>query len=154
MNIAQNIINNINEKASIDWNNYLTPEEVDKFLSKDDKAESAEEIIYNTKGNFYNKYYDNFKEEGWTKRELTQDLSNFYYNDNLNEDSFELWKSQIDKKEELELRAYLDKLLKALQEYNDYDTDIKSDNYYNLLKKLDYVENRLGTKANLGRVLH
>ena len=46
MNIAQNIINNINEKASIDWNNYLTPEEVDKFLSKDDKVESAEEIIY------------------------------------------------------------------------------------------------------------
>ena len=73
-------------------------------------------------------------------------------NNNLNEDSFELWKSQIDKKEELELRAYLDKLLKALQEYN--DTDIKSDNYDKLLKKIDYVENRIGTKAKIGRILH
>ena len=47
MNLAQNIITNIlTEKASIDWNNFLTPEEVEKFLSKDDKVESAEEIIY------------------------------------------------------------------------------------------------------------
>ena len=37
MNLAQNIITNIlTEKASIDWNNFLTPEEVEKFLSKDD----------------------------------------------------------------------------------------------------------------------
>jgi len=88
MNLGQHIITNILiEKANIDWNNYLTSEEVDKFLSKDDKVESAEEIIYNTKGNFYKKYFDSFKHEGWTKRELTQDLANFYHNGHLNEES-------------------------------------------------------------------
>ena len=88
MNLGQHIITNILiEKASIDWNNYLTSEEVNKFLSKDDKVESAEEIVYNTKGNFYKKYFDKFKDEGWTKRELTQDLANFYHNGHLNEES-------------------------------------------------------------------
>ena len=38
--------NKLEEKASIDWNNYLTKEEVKAFLSKDDKEESAENIIY------------------------------------------------------------------------------------------------------------
>ncbi len=64
MNIGQNIISNIlNEKASIDWNNFLTKEEINEFISKDDKTESAENIIYNRKGNFYQKYFDRFKEE-------------------------------------------------------------------------------------------
>jgi len=73
----------LTEKASIDWNNYLTKEEVAKFLSKDDKTESAEEIIYNTKGDFYNKYFQDLKKEGWTKRDLTMDLARFYGNGNL-----------------------------------------------------------------------
>ena len=89
MNLAQNIITNIlTEKASIDWNNFLTPEEVEKFLSKDDKVESAEEIIYNSKGNFYNKYFKDLKDRGWHKMELVQDLVSFYENNHLNESIF------------------------------------------------------------------
>ena len=218
MNISQNIISNIlTEKASIDWNNYLTPEEVNKFLSKDDKVESAEEIVYNTKGNFYQKYFDKFKDEGWTKRELTQDLSNFYNNHHLNEkesnkdsrikygpykdamgmwtidladgyitdsgDSFiqektkkeclrmldtvvneinesiknlsesidKLWISQMSKKSDEELSKYLDKLYKRLSEYN--DKEIKSTGFYQLLDKINYLEDILGIKPKLGRVL-
>lgn len=76
-------INKLQEKAGIDWNNYLTPEEVKKFLSKDDKIESAENIIYDTKGNFFNKYWKDFKKSGWTKQELVKDLENFYTNGHL-----------------------------------------------------------------------
>ena len=76
-------INKLQEKAGIDWNNYLTPEEVKKFLNKDDKIESAENIIYDTKGNFFNKYWKDFKKSGWTKQELVKDLENFYTNGHL-----------------------------------------------------------------------
>ena len=155
MNLAQNIISNIiTEKASIDWNNYLTPDEVDKFISKDDKVESAENIIYDREGNFYKNYFNDFKDEGWTKLELVQDLADFYHNGHLNEadKSFELWKSQIDKKEEFDLRSYLNRLLKDLQNYD--STELKSNKYDELLKKIDYVESRLGIKVDLGRILH
>ena len=74
-------VNKLEEKASIDWNNYLTPEEVKNFLQKDDKVESAENIIY-TDG--FRDRCKEFKKSGWTKRELTQDLANFYYNGHLN----------------------------------------------------------------------
>ena len=85
----------LQEKASIDWNNYLTKQEIEKFLSKDDKVESAEEIIYNTKGDFFNKYFKDFKEQGWTKRELTQDLAQFFYNGHLITENKEDLISQI-----------------------------------------------------------
>lgn len=75
------------EKASIDWNNYLTKDEVKQFLSKDDKIESAESIIYskefkpryNDLHNDLQKKYNN----SWTKRELVQDLAKFYENGHL-----------------------------------------------------------------------
>lgn len=75
------------EKASIDWNNYLTKDEVKQFLAKDDKIESAENIIYSKEfeprykdfHNDLNKKYNN----SWTKKELVQDLANFYYNGHL-----------------------------------------------------------------------
>lgn len=73
----------LQEKASIDWNNFLTPNEVKRFLAKDDKIESAENIIYDTKGNFYKMYFQDFKDEGWTKRELVKDLERFYTNGHL-----------------------------------------------------------------------
>ena len=66
--------------------------------------------------------------------------------------SFELWKSQIDKKEEFDLRSYLNRLLKDLQNYD--STELKSNKYDELLKKIDYVESRLGIKVDLGRILH
>ena len=203
MNIGQHIISNIlNEKASIDWNNYLTPEEVEKFLSKDDKTESAEEIVYNTKGNFYQKYFDNFKKDGWTKRELTQNLANFYYNGNLNESyvlkgaqngkGFDIaynsdkeklekfkdemsnshpnidmwieenkldesisnvWYNQIYSKSDDELEAYLNILYSRLSKYNDTNTDIKSKEFYDLLEKINYLEDILNIKPKLGREL-
>ncbi len=220
MNIGQEIILSIlNEKASIDWNNFLTPEEVDKFLSKDDKVESAEEIVYNTKGNFYQKYFDKFKDEGWTKRELTQDLSNFYNNHHLNEkesnkdprikygpykdamgmwtidladgyitdsgDSFiqektkreclrmldtvvneinesiknlsesvnNLWYTQVSNKSEDELKVYLNKLYVRMSKYNDTNNEIKSKDFYDLLEKINYLEDLLGVKPKLGREL-
>lgn len=75
------------EKASIDWNNYLTKDEVKQFLSKDDKIESAENIIYskefkpryNDLHNDLQKKYNN----SWTKRELVHDLAEFYENGHL-----------------------------------------------------------------------
>lgn len=92
MNLAQHILTNINEsilfeKASIDWNNYLSKEEVKQFLSKDDKIESAENIIYsdefkkrfNDLSNSLQAKYNN----SWTKNELVQDLARFYENGHL-----------------------------------------------------------------------
>ena len=115
MNLAQNIITNIiTEKASIDWNNYLTPDEVEKFLSKDDKVESAEEIIYNTDGDFYKKYFNNFKKEGWHKRDLTQDLAQYYYNGHLNESIFD--KNKV-KPIQPYLKTIQNNLLPALSKY-------------------------------------
>lgn len=72
----------LTEKASIDWNNYLTPEEVKKFLSKDDKFEAAREIIdseefkpkYNDLHNSLQAKYKN----SWEKDELVNDLVDFY----------------------------------------------------------------------------
>lgn len=74
--------NKLEEKASIDWNNYLTPEEVRQFISKDDKVESAEDILYNVDGPWYQKYWCDFKDD-WSKRELVKDLANFYDNGHL-----------------------------------------------------------------------
>lgn len=142
------------EKASIDWNNYLTKDEVNKFLSKDDKVESAEEIVYNTDGNFYNKYFNDFKNQGWTKDELTQDLANFYYNGNLNEDAKDLWKSQINQKSEKELQEYLSRLYKQLKQYNQKDSGLKSRKFDELLNKINYIEDKIGVKTKIGRILH
>ena len=92
----------LNEKASIDWNNYLKPEEVKKFLSKDDKVESAENIIYSDE--FKKRYQDLHNDlqkkynNSWTKRELTQDLANFYANGHLNEEFSYLDEAIVDKK--------------------------------------------------------
>lgn len=79
--------NKLEEKASIDWNNYLTKEEVKEFLSKDDKAESAENIIYSKE--FRKRYQDLHNDlqkkynNSWTKQELVKDLENFYTNGHL-----------------------------------------------------------------------
>ena len=79
--------NKLEEKASIDWNNYLTKEEVKAFLSKDDKEESAENIIYSKE--FRKRYQDLHNDlqkkynNSWTKQELIKDLENFYTNGHL-----------------------------------------------------------------------
>lgn len=156
MNIGQNILTNINEKASIDWNNYLTKDEVNKFLSKDDKVESAEEIIRNTKGNFFQKYWDQFKND-WTKDELVHDLANFYYNDHLINESkeFDLWKSQIDNKNNEELGLYLEKLYDKYRRFDDSkDSNIPPKKYQELMKKINYIENKLGHTRKIGRTLN
>lgn len=79
------------EKASIDWNNYLSKDEVKQFLSKDDKTESAENIIYSKE--FRKRYQDLHNDlqkkynNSWNKYELVQDLVNFYNNGHLNTDN-------------------------------------------------------------------
>lgn len=72
------------EKASIDWNNYLTPKEVQKLKSKNDidKADVAGDIIDSKE--FKNKL-ENFKKSGWTYEELVDDLLSFCWNGNLTE---------------------------------------------------------------------
>lgn len=70
------------EKASIDWNNYLTKSEIKKFLSKDDKIESAENIIYSKEfKDRYERLHNDLQKKynnSWTKKELVDDLFNFY----------------------------------------------------------------------------
>lgn len=81
------------EKASIDWNNYLTKEEVKEFLSKDDKIESAENIIYSKE--FRKRYQDLHNDlqkkynNSWTKQELVKDLEKFYNNGHLITDNLD-----------------------------------------------------------------
>lgn len=72
----------LQEKANIDWNNYLTSDEVKQFLSKDDKVESAENIIYSN--NFKLRYKDLHNDlqkkynNSYTKNELVKSLVDFY----------------------------------------------------------------------------
>ena len=159
MSLSKNIIMNLNEKASIDWNNYLTPEEVKLFLSKDDKVESAENIIYSDNfkdryKDFHNKLQAKYK-NSWTKRELVQDLANFYYNGNLlteddkSKNVLELWKSQMNKKDTQQLIDYLFNKL-----YKELDKDLTYDQYNILLQKINYIENNLGISSKRGRKLH
>lgn len=82
MNLYEQYINNLNEKASIDWNNYLTPEEVKRFKSKDDKIEAAGEIIYDKA---FKDRLEDFKKSGWTDEQLIDDLFSFDLNHHLNE---------------------------------------------------------------------
>lgn len=159
MSLSKNIIMNLNEKASIDWNNYLTPEEVKLFLSKDDKVESAENIIYSDE--FKKRYNDLHNDlqakykNSWTKRELVQDLANFYYNGNLlteddkSKNALELWKSQMNKKDTQQLINYLFNKL-----YKELDKDLTYDQYNILLQKINYIENNLGISSKRGRKLH
>ena len=165
MKIGQQILEKILiEKASIDWNNYLTSDEINKLFSKDDKVESAEEIIYNTKGNFYNNYFQDFKKEGWTKRELTQNLADFCYQGHfhgkqrLKEASKELenWQQQIDNMSEEQLKNYIQKLYKQYEKFDDSkDTNIPPDKYKELLRKIDYLEKKLGyAQRRIGRTLN
>ena len=154
MKIGQQILEQILiEKASIDWNNYLTPDEINQLFSKDDKVESAEEIIYNTKGDFYNTYFQDFKKEGWTKRELTQNLADFCYQGHFNgkqhlketSKEFENWRQQIDNMSEEQLKNYISKLYKQYERFDDSkDTNIPPDKYKELLRKIDYIEKKLG----------
>lgn len=80
--LFESFITHLNEKASIDWNNYLTPEEVKQFLSKDDKVESAENIIYSN--DFKPRYKDLHNDlqkkynNSYTKNELVKSLVDFY----------------------------------------------------------------------------
>lgn len=158
MDISFNIIHNLNEKASIDWNNYLTKEEVIKFLSKDDKVEAAEDIIYSNEfkpryKNFHNDLQNKYN-NSWSKDELVQDLANFYYHGHLNESIDELWKSQISQKDDKQLQEYLNKLYRQLANYNKDNSDIKSTGFSDILNKIDFIENKLGVRPHIGRQLH
>ena len=164
MNIGQSIITNILlEKASIDWNNYLTPAETSHLKSKDDKIEAAEDIIYSDD---FKTRYDDFHNDlqakynnSWTKPELVQDLADFVYKGNLIESKKSddtLWKSQIDRKDNLELQDYLNRLYKKLSTYNttQKSNEVRSSGFYDLINKITYVEDKLGIRPKIGRILH
>ena len=156
---AVKILEKLEEKAVIDWNNYLTPKEVEQFLAKDDKVESAENIIYSKE---FKKRYKDFHNElqakynnSWTKRELVDDLVDFYNHGNLLTEALDdKWKLQMDNKTHDELLQYLQGLYQKLSRFNDNDTKIKSQGFYELLDKINYVENKTGRKPKLGRELH
>lgn len=120
--------NKLEEKASIDWNNFLTKKEVKDFLNKDDKIESAENIIYDTKGNFFNKYWKDFKKSGWTKQELVKDLENFYTNGHLITEGIHLIAYVKDKKSgeysTIEDRDYNSK--------KDFERELRANGYINI----------------------
>lgn len=81
MRLYEQYINNLNEKASIDWNNYLTSDEVKRFKSKED-ADSAGDIIYSKE---FKDRLEEFKKSGWTDEQLIDDLLSFNWNNHLNE---------------------------------------------------------------------
>lgn len=118
----------LQEKANIDWNNYLTKDEVKKFLSKDDKIESAEDIIYDKNGNFFNKYWKNFKKQGWKKLELVNDLERFYTNGHLITEGIHLIAYVKDKKSgeysTIEDRDYNSK--------KDFERELRANGYSNI----------------------
>lgn len=70
----------LQEKASIDWNNYLTPEEVTKIQNSPNKSQMFKNIIYSNK---FKDRYSEFKQSDWTKQELVKDLNNFYNHNHL-----------------------------------------------------------------------
>ena len=122
------MLDKLEEKASIDWNNYLTKQEIKNFLNKDDKIESAENIIYDTKGNFFNKYWNNFKEQGWTKNDLVKDLEQFYVNGHLITEGIHLIAYVKDKKSgeysTIEDRDYNSK--------KDFERELRANGYSNI----------------------
>lgn len=68
---------------------------------------------------------------------------------------FDLWKSQIDQKtDEQELIRYLKKLYKQLANHNTNNNNVKSGDFYDILEKINYIENKTGTKPKIGRILH
>lgn len=124
--------NKLEEKASIDWNNYLTPEEVKAFLSKDDKEESAENIIYSKE--FRKRYQDLHNDlqkkynNSWTKQELVKDLENFYTNGHLITEGIHLIAYVKDKKSgeysTIEDRDYNSK--------KDFERELRANGYSNI----------------------
>ena len=95
----------------------------------------------------------------WTKPELVQDLADFVYKGNLIESKKSddtLWKSQIDRKDNLELQDYLNRLYKKLSTYNttQKSNEVRSSGFYDLMNKITYVEDKLGIRPKIGRILH
>lgn len=70
----------LQEKATIDWNNYLTPEEINKIQNSVNKLQMITNIIYSNK---FRDRYSKFKQSSWTKQELVKDLNNFYNHNHL-----------------------------------------------------------------------
>ena len=110
----------LKERAVIDWNNYLTSKEVKKFLSKDDKNESAKEIIYSEEfepryKNLHNPLQAKYK-NSWTKKELVNDLANFYYQGNLITENYILKGRENDKSFDIAYNDNKDKLEKFKNE--------------------------------------
>lgn len=72
----------------------------------------------------------------------------------LNENKeFDLWKSQMDNKSLEELSHYIQTLYNKADKFNSKNFDIKSKEYLDLLKKIEYVESKLHIHRKRGRIL-
>ena len=58
---------------------------------------------------------------------------------------FDIWKQDIDSKNDADLYNYLEKLYNNINDTKDYQ---------DLLRKIEYIENKLGTYRNFGLTLH
>ena len=132
MNIGQEIISNI-----------LT----ENFVLKGIENEKSFNIAYNSNRDKLEKF----------KEEMLIGHPNIYMwieeNKVINESVNKLWYNQISKKSEEELKIYLEKLYKRLSNYNDKNKEIKSSEFYDLLDKINYIENIVGKRPKLGREL-
>lgn len=68
-------------------------------------------------------------------------------------DSIELWKNQLRDASTEQLLKMYKKIINNLKDYNDNHLSLNDSEYYILLNKLDYLENRLGVVAKIGREL-
>ena len=146
MNLAQNIITNIKLNEAQLPNKYK--DIVEDFYKGADGYWVAELKDGLTDG--YGHIYI------WEKtiKEIIEVLERIYNDQReLNEDAFDNWKYQIDLKFQDELEDYLNKLYNKLNNYNKNNLELKSNEFYDLLNKINYIENKLGIKPKIGREL-
>lgn len=146
MNLAQKVINNINLNESEIPNKY-------KYMVEDIYLAGDGYWVIDLVDGYSTSYGTNYIRRK-TRKEAISELDLVSKNEELNEDSFDNWQYQIDLKFQDELEDYLKKLYNKLHNYNEHNIELKSKDFYELLKKIDYIENKLGIKPKIGRELH
>ena len=146
MNLAQNIITNIKLNEAQLPNKYK--DIVEEFYKGADGYWVAE-----LKDGLTDEYGHTYIWEK-TIKEIIEVLERIYNDQReLNEDAFDNWKYQIDLKFQDELEDYLNKLYNKLNNYNKNNLELKSNEFYDLSNKINYIENKLGIKPKIGSEL-
>ena len=52
------------------------------------------------------------------------------------------------------MQEYLSRLYKQLKQYNQKNSELKSRKFDELLNKINYIEDKIGVKTKIGRILH